>query len=228
MTYDYSEGALYVVYAAPLHITDLIFSANEKLLSEASGDTVRWQIAKTYSGTGSMRREHLLIKPNMSNIENGLIVTTTKHVYHIILRSTTNNTYMVSVSWNYPGGLVRQLDNGYVAENSNSGNEQFDLNQMDFDYQFGMVTGHQPVWYPLRVFDNGRKVFIEVPRGINHFVMPVMYVAGNDNRYTTAVNWKIKGRYFVLDRLATHIRMVTGVESRHNQTVVQIIRRRSA
>ena len=52
--YPFSDGALYQVYAAPGEITDIALEAGEQLVGTgpvAAGDTVRWVIGDTESGT---------------------------------------------------------------------------------------------------------------------------------------------------------------------------------
>jgi type IV secretion system protein TrbG len=53
-SYAYSDGALYQVYATPGHITDIILQEGEQLAGTgpvAAGDTTRWVIGATTSGT---------------------------------------------------------------------------------------------------------------------------------------------------------------------------------
>ena len=64
--YPYSDGALYQVYAAPGQITDIALAPGEQLVGAgpvAAGDTVRWVIGDTESGTGPTKRVHILVKP---------------------------------------------------------------------------------------------------------------------------------------------------------------------
>lgn len=52
--YPYSPGALYQVYASPGDITDIMLQPGEKLVGSgpvAAGDTVRWVIGDTSSGS---------------------------------------------------------------------------------------------------------------------------------------------------------------------------------
>ena len=56
--YPFSDGALYQVYAAPGEITDIALEAGEQLVGSgpvAAGDTVRWVIGDTESGTGRVQ-----------------------------------------------------------------------------------------------------------------------------------------------------------------------------
>lgn len=64
--YPWSEGALYQVYAAPGQITNIALEPGESLTGAgpiAAGDTARWIIGDTESGSGITRRVHVLVKP---------------------------------------------------------------------------------------------------------------------------------------------------------------------
>jgi hypothetical protein len=61
--YPFSDGALYQLYAAPGEITDIALEAGEQLVGTgpvAAGDTVRWIIGDTESGSGATKRVHTL------------------------------------------------------------------------------------------------------------------------------------------------------------------------
>ena len=101
--YPFSDGALYQVYAAPGEITDIALEAGEQLVGSgpvAAGDTVRWVIGDTESGTGPSKQVHILIKPTRPDLVTNLVVNTDRRTYHLELRSA-EKTYMASVSWAY-------------------------------------------------------------------------------------------------------------------------------
>lgn len=232
MTYDFMPGALYTVYTAPMNITDIVFERGEKVISIAAGDTLRWQISQTYSGQGADMQQHLLVKPNNPGLTNTVVVTTNKRVYHLVLNSTTDNTYMVSVNWRYPGNMVQfaQGVSNNPAEAAASADTalggspfQLDLGDLDFNYQFGLVTGNKPSWYPVRVFNDGRQTFIEFPQSFlaGSAALPMLFVADNNDHYGTMVNWRQKGRYMIVDTVIHKARLQTGVKS-DDKTVVQI------
>jgi type IV secretion system protein VirB9 len=50
--YPFSDGTLYQVYTAPGEITDIALERGEQLVGSAAGDTVRWIVGDTESGTG--------------------------------------------------------------------------------------------------------------------------------------------------------------------------------
>lgn len=231
MTYNYMPGAMYTVYCAPLRLTDVALQQGEKIISIAAGDTLRWQISQTYSGQGSTLRQHVILKPNSSDLHNSVLITTNRRVYHLVLVSTKNNTYMVSVNWHYensPLTFVSNESQGYGngmpgSSAATTGSPfQLDLARLNFNYEFGMLKGNKPSWYPTRIFNDGRQTFIEFPKHFYRTNLPVLYVAGNDHKYGTMVNWRLKGRYMIVDTVLTKARLQTGVKSKKDQTIIQI------
>ena len=98
--YPFSDGALYQVYAAPGEITDIALEPGEQLVGSgpvAAGDTVRWIIGDTQSGTGAAKRVHILLKPTRPDLVTNLIIDTDRRTYHLELRSD-DKTYMAAVS----------------------------------------------------------------------------------------------------------------------------------
>lgn len=120
MTYNYMPGALYTIYSAPLKITDIRLEKGEKIVSQAAGDTLRWQIASTYSGEGDDIYWHILVKPQRDDLENTLVITTNKRTYHLILQSTDTDSYMVSVNWNYPQNMVQTFVGPTLGQDPNT------------------------------------------------------------------------------------------------------------
>lgn len=67
----------------------------------AAGDTVRWIIGDTESGTNAGKQVHILVKPTRPELMTNLVINTDRRTYHMELRST-EKSYMASVSWQYP------------------------------------------------------------------------------------------------------------------------------
>src|SRR3546814_9730199 len=65
--FPFSDGTIYQVYTAPGAVTDIALQPSENLVSVAAGDTVRWVIGDTTSGTGADKRTHILVKPFTSD-----------------------------------------------------------------------------------------------------------------------------------------------------------------
>jgi hypothetical protein len=102
--YRWSEGALYQLYAAPSRISDVALEPGERLVGTgpvAAGDTERWIIDNTESGSGPTNRVHILIKPTRPELVTNLVIDTDRRTYYLELRSD-KKTYMAAVSWIYP------------------------------------------------------------------------------------------------------------------------------
>ncbi len=214
MTYSYMPGAMYTIYTAPLNITDIIFEPEEKIISQAAGDTLRWQIASTYSGEGKDLRWHILVKPQKTELNNSMIVTTNKRTYHLILKSVSADQAMVSVKWQYPSAMVQGLNGGL----------DLSLSNMSFNYHWSMLKGDTPKWYPEQVFSSGHQTFIKFPHEVvvGNATMPVPFVQSNAGEYGTAnFNWRMKGDYMVIDTVIKDAYLKTGTKE-SGETVVQI------
>jgi type IV secretion system protein VirB9 len=196
----------------------------EKLISQAAGDTLRWQIAQTYSGEGQDLRQHILVKPNKPDLENTLLITTNKRTYHLILKSSESSAYMVSVKWDYPKNMV------YVYNGDTQGNAGFnsspgynmDLSTLNFNYKVSMYEGKKiPDWYPQRVFSNGRQTFIEFSKSFQSSDLPILVVKRDDGTDATMVNWRLRGKFMIVDSVLQNAFLQTGVD-KTGKTMVEI------
>lgn len=218
--YPYSEGALYQVYAAPGEITDIALEPGEQLVGTgpvAAGDTVRWIIGDTESGSSATKRIHILIKPTKAKLATNLVINTDRRTYHMELRSA-ETTYMASVSWTYPQDqLIALRKANTVAEASAPVASGIDLNAVQFRYR---IDGDTPPWRPVRAFDDSRQVFVEFPSGIAQGEMPPLWVLGSEGG-AELVNYRIKGRFMIVDQLFAAAELRLGGEK---QQKVQILR----
>jgi len=212
--YPWSEGALYQVYASPGQITDIALEPGESLTGAgpiAAGDTARWIIGDTESGSGITRRVHILVKPSRPDITTNLVVTTDRRVYMLELRSD-QKPYMPAVAWAYPQPPAGQRASvpatpvipAVAARN----------------YRYGL-TGDNPPWKPVAVYDDGRRVYVEFPRGIVQGEMPPIFVIGPDGEAQIA-NSRIYQNILIVDRLfgAAELRLGGG----KSQQTVRIVR----
>src|SRR3546814_1764719 len=89
------------VYAAVGRVTVIALQPGEELVTVAAGDTVRWIVGDTSSGNGADLRVNVLVKPIRSGLKTNLVITTSRRTYLLEL-SSTEKTWMASVSWEYP------------------------------------------------------------------------------------------------------------------------------
>ena len=218
--YPWSEGALYQVYTAPGEITDIALDPGERLAGSgpvAAGDTVRWIIGDTESGSGPAKQVHILVKPTRPDLVTNLIINTDQRTYHLELHSD-EKTYMAAVSWLYPEdqifALRQQNADAQAAAPVASG---VDIDALNFRYG---IQGDDPPWRPLRAFDDGRQVFIEFPSGIAQGEMPPLWVVGAEGD-GQLVNYRVEQNYMVVDTLFAAAELRLGG---NHQQIVRIVR----
>ncbi|MDX3927908.1 P-type conjugative transfer protein TrbG [Rhizobium sp. LC145] len=219
--YPFAIGALYQVYAAPGQVTDIALQPGEQLVGSgpvAAGDTVRWIIGDTESGTGEGRQVHILVKPTRPDLQTNLVVNTDRRTYHMELRST-EKTYMASVSWQYPADQLIALrrQNARAAEQQPVASG-VDISKLNFRYR---IEGDGAPWRPLRAFDDGSKVYIEFPSGIGQGEMPPLFVIGPSGN-SELMNYRARQNYYVVDRLFAAAELRLG--DKDSQRRVRIVR----
>jgi type IV secretion system protein TrbG len=169
--WPFTDGALYQVYAAPGRVTVISLQPGEELVTVAAGDTVRWIVGDTSSGTGDS---------------------------YLIELTSTERAWMASVSWEYPKdrmlALQRQAQTAQATAPVDSG---LSLERIRFRYA---ISGSTPPWKPLRAFDDGEKVYIQFPPGIAQGELPPLFVIGAQGD-GQLVNYRFRPPYYIVDRL---------------------------
>ena len=195
--WPYSPNALYQVYTSPEKISDITLEAGEELVSVSAGDTVRWIIGDTTSGAGSTLRVHVLVKPVRPELRTNLLINTNRRTYHLEL-SSTPQTWMASVSWQYPLDqlMLRKAENVH-AQTLAPIAEGVALERLNFGYE---ITGDHTSWRPVRVFDDGEKVYLQFPADIAQGDMPPLFIVG-DKDQAELVNYRVHAQYYIVDRL---------------------------
>ncbi len=208
----WAEGARFGLETAPGQVSDIALQPGESLISVAAGDTVRWVIGDTVSGSGSGRRTHILVKPTQSGLRGNLVIATDRRVYHVEL-SSVSRTAMLGLSWSYPPDDLMALTRGAQS----TGGPDILLEMIAFNYR---IDGDRPAWRPLRAFDDGRQVFIEFPASLDSGEAPPLFVVGSGGK-AELVNYRVRGRYYVVDRLFDTAELRLG---ERRQLVVRISR----
>lgn len=195
--YPFAEGAIYHVITAPGRVTDIALQPGEGLVAVASGDTVRWVIGDTTSGSGADKRTHVLVKPFSAGLATNLVITTNRRSYHIALTSVPRNA-MAALSWTYPQDALLALKRATAAvEAAAPVAIGIEVEQLHFNYA---VSGDRPSWRPLRAFDDGRQTFIEFPASLGVGEAPPIFLLDRRGE-AQLVNYRVKGRFYVVDRL---------------------------
>jgi type IV secretion system protein VirB9 len=215
--FAWNDGLVYHAFASPGRVTDIILQPGEQLGSVASGDTARWTIGDTASGSGPDKRAHVLVKPFSAGLTTNIVITTDRRTYHLLLTSGAGNA-MSAVSWTYPADemiAVRKAEAATAAAAPVA--EGFDLDALRFGY---VISGDRPAWRPLRAFDDGRQTFIEFPETLGSGEAPPLFAIGAAGG-AELVNYRVRGHFYIVDRLLDRAELRLGTRK---ALVVRIVR----
>jgi len=225
--YPYDEGPEPIVDCAPLRTTDIQLEPGETITDVAMGDTERWMATPAASGDPRNPVPHLAVKPQLPGIETNLTIYTTKHIYHLVLRS--RRRAMQEVEFYYPDELLAAMKKADAAAArakqeavdppADSDNvvrvASVDPAQLNFSYT---VSGPNVPWKPIRAFDDGSHVYIQMPSTMKTSDAPALLIdAGNG---TQMVNYRVEGNYYVVDRLFTNAILVSGVGREQDRVTI--------
>lgn len=212
--HSWAEGAAYRLATAPGQVSDIALEPGEALVSVAAGDTARWVIGDTVSGSGADRRAHVLVKPTAAGLRTNLLIATDRRTYTVLL-SSSERAAVTGLSWTYPRDALLALKGG----DAEAAGQAFTPEALDFQYR---IEGARPAWRPLRAFDDGRQVFIEFPETLPRGEAPPLVLIGTGGR-AELVNYRVRGRFYVVDRLFEAAELRLGEK---RQQVVRIVRTR--
>jgi P-type conjugative transfer protein TrbG len=228
--YPFSQGPDPIVDCEPLRTTDLQLQAGETITDVAMGDTERWMATPASSGDPTNPTPHLAVKPQAPAIATNLTIYTTKHIYHLQLRSRGGHA-MQEVEFYYPDDLLeamRKADEAAAQSTTVAAEDpptspseirpiaSVDPRHLNFDYD---VSGPQVPWKPIRAFDDGTHVFIQMPNGMRSSDAPALLVAAGSG--SQMVNYRVRGEYYVVDRLFGQAVMVSGVGRQQDRVTIQ-------
>jgi type IV secretion system protein VirB9 len=201
--FPFETGRVFEVWTAPLRITTISLEAGETITNKASGDTERWMIGDTTSGSGSTLQTHILIKPFKAGIATNMVVTTNRRVYFLSLRAAESaDAFNAAVTWTHPQPLPSS--NAQTASSimptliaGNGRTAAIDTLNQNYRIRAGWS---KPPWTPLSVSDDGRQTFITFPESLGSTEAPPLFVIG-DNGEAQLVNWRKQGNVYVVDRV---------------------------
>src|SRR5712691_2688035 len=184
--YPYNQEPEPAVDCAPLRTTDIQLQPGETITDVALGDTERWMATPAASGDPRNAVPHLALKPQVPGIETNLTIDTTKHIYHVLLRSRVSHA-MQEVEFYYPDELLTAMKEADAA--AASAKQQVvdppsdsrdvikvasvDPALLNFAYT---VSGPNVPWKPIRAFDDGSHVYIQMPAEMKTSEAPALLI----------------------------------------------------
>ncbi len=199
--FTYADGGIYELQAATFRQTAIELQPGETLTGRdmpTAGDTARWTLAITRTGSPPNESVVLIVKPLEADLETNMTVTTNRRIYNVILKST-EHTYMPLVGWTYPQDDARSAE--LVAQRQSEVQDRseplaVDPSHLNFSCA---VTGTNAVWKPIRVYDDGSKTYLQMSPDMASYEAPAMFVMEKDQ--PLLVNYRVKQSVYIVDRL---------------------------
>lgn len=205
--YPYQDGSLYEVYAQVEHATEIVLHSGEQLNSVIAGDTARWMIETSKIGNTM----HVYIKPKVSGISTNFVINTSRRAYRLQLISDAG-TYNPIVSWRYPEDTSPSLaptreEKEFDEIFTEQRNGHKVVKVLNYSYDLKGSDGAEESLFPSKVFDDGVRTYIKMPK-TNKYDLPVLYrVNDKDKNKLTLVNYRVRYGYFIADRVFDHCRL---------------------
>lgn len=189
------------IVCRPNRVTDIALQAGEKVNAVHAGDTVRWQISPAKSGADGAEVIHVVIKPLMPDISTNLLVMTDRRTYNLDLISS-NTDYIPSICFSYPQDVASEWGT-FIAANRAAQKKETTLEARYTlsaeNLFFGYKVSGKVDWKPVRVFDDGTKTYIQMPKKYRALEAPV--VLFYEGKQQKLVNYRVKGEFYIVDRL---------------------------
>ena len=228
------------IVCAILQVTDIELEPGEVVTQVNVGDTTRWSVESAVSGSGSEQTQHLIVKPRDIGLTTSLVVTTDHRTYHLMLVSDEKgfmhwvrfvydhektaqpaSTPMPAVAAPAPTPQRVAADPPRPRHQPSDG-KRVALMEAD-DTDDGYVVSGKADWRPVAVYSKGGKTYIEMPASVRHKEAPVLFEEtrkGLFHHEKILVNYRVKGRWYVVDKVIDKGTLVSGVGG--GQTKVDI------
>ena len=236
--FRYNESYPSIVCAI-LQVTDIELQPGEVVTQVNVGDTTRWSVESAVSGSGSEQTQHLIVKPRDIGLTTSLVVTTDHRTYHLVLVSDEKE-FMHSVRFVYDRENAQRPASTPAAEATATAapaprrvaadppprrHQNPDAKQVAFvehdDTDDRYVISGTADWKPVAVYSKVGKTYIEMPASVRHKEAPVLFEEtrkGWFHHEKILVNYRVKDRWYVVDKVIDKGALVSGVGS--NQTRV--------
>jgi type IV secretion system protein VirB9 len=216
MFYPWDETFVYEIHTQPYRTTDIQLEPGEQVLEMPflSEEKV-WEIGAGVSRKNGLDTQHFFVKPTYANLTTSMIIITDRRVYHLLLKSFADR-WMVMAQWEYPEAMPYTIKteamNRRASELTGDGllvNPEF----LSFDYKLTYSLFKKPAWLPKRVYDDGRKTYIELDEKMLQMEAPVLF-----NQRNERINYRVRKNLVIIDEL---IEKITIRRGREKATIVK-------
>lgn len=212
--YTYGAG-LPTVVCAPLRVCVLELQPGEKIVGEPHiGDSVRWIVSPASSGKEDLAVAMIIIKPKAAGLDTNLFVATDRRAYYLRLISKAED-YIARVAFTYPDDDEAKWKAYLSREQEQRRKEEFEASQIapvetleNLYFNYTIQGGDQDM-RPVRVVDDGKKTYIQMPPETAHRDLPALAVVGPDGK-AELVNYRVKTDMYIVDRIFDRGALILG------------------
>src|SRR3989441_11980752 len=218
-----------IVTCEPLRVCDVELDSGEEIQNVSIGDTSRWLVHPAFSGARETLTPHVMVKPAEYAIATNAILTTNRRTYYLGLVSKAKGDpgYVRRVKFYYPLDLVEQANGTFrakatLAQRASDATvargPRLAADRLSFGYE--IVGGQGLPWRPVRVFDDGQHVYIQMPAAVQASEAPALLVQSRGGE-SALVNYRVRLPYYVVDRLFDTAILIVGVGRHQDRVTIQ-------
>jgi type IV secretion system protein VirB9 len=168
-----------------------------------------------------------MVKPSEYGIATNAVITTNRRTYYLGLVSKAKNDpgYVRRVKFYYPLDLVEQA-NGTFRARAMAARREPDATitrglapeRLSFGYE--IVGGQGLAWRPVRAFDDGQHVYIQMPATVEASEAPALLVQSRGGE-SALVNYRVRLPYYIVDRLFDAAVLIVGVGRQQDRVTIR-------
>lgn len=205
LVYPYYQDSLYVVDTGINRVTDIQLGTGETFIKAVGGDTSQWMIdTAMINGTS-----HVYIKPLYQKASTNIVINTDKRSYRLLVSVKSTYNSLVIFDFTEENAKIekaRELAKSRQKIKTQYSDENIELKFLNYKYTTKANKEMDTTLCPKKVFDDGIKTYIEMPQ--NRYDLPVLYDVDDMNKKKlTLVNYRIKGKYYIADKVFNHARL---------------------
>ncbi|MDQ7084641.1 MAG: P-type conjugative transfer protein TrbG [Sulfurovum sp.] len=211
------------ILTTPLKITDIRLQEGEIIREMQLGDTVRWQVSPSISGTAPREISHVILKPTDVNLSTSLVIFTDRRTYNLNVQSTEKEftpivnfhyTDEVNKKWIAYQNHINQNEKKKRNSKKLHGTNQ-SIDNLDFKYTLSKSNYR---WKPIRIYNDGRKTYIQMPKTMKHGESPILMVLSNGKQ--KLVNYRMLKDRFIVDKIFSQAVLIKGVGQNQEKIVI--------
>jgi len=202
----YQKNNVVNIYGTTFVTTQVVFGKGERVADIECGDLPAWTAT-----VPKFAQNTVFFKPTITNSNTNVTVLTNKHTYYFHLTSNKNptqksyhQTYLVKFI--YPteerAKLLARLNYRRQQKRALLNHSK---NPSDYNWHYSFSGSHSIV--PIHVFDDGRFTYMELRR---YQRIPAIFAVDNRVGKESVVNFRRKGRYIIIQRVAPQFTLREG------------------